>query len=83
MAELLDLAVAGEDAGAVGAELAVLVQDAELQREPEDVGDDLQGLVGLDAWAASPASRLISAKRGEASMFPWPMTSWMMSGSGV
>ena len=33
--------------------------------------------------AASPARRLTSAKRGLASMFPWPMTSWMMSGSGV
>src|SRR3954469_10003866 len=33
--------------------------------------------------AASPASRLSSANRGLASMFPWPMTSWTMSGSGV
>jgi hypothetical protein len=74
VAELLDLAVAGEDAGAVGLELAVLADDAELEREPEDVGDELQGLVGLDA---------AGGLAGQASMFPWPMTSWMMSGSGV
>src|SRR4051794_26856396 len=48
-AELLDLAVGREDAGAVGAQLAVLVHDAELEREPEDVGDELQPFVGLDA----------------------------------
>ena len=32
---------------------------------------------------AAPAARLSAANRGEPSMFPWPMTSWMMSGSGV
>ena len=49
LAELLDLAVAGEDPGSVGAQLAVLVDDAELDREPEDVGDELHALVGLGA----------------------------------
>ena len=33
-----------------------------------------------DAW---PAASVIRANRGEASWFPCPMTSWMMSGSGV
>ena len=33
--------------------------------------------------AASPASRLTSAMPGSASRFPWPITSWTMSGSGV
>ena len=69
--------------GAVGAQLAVLADDAELEREPEDVGDELQRLVGLHAAGGLAGRRLSSAKRGLASMLPWPMTSWMMSGSGV
>ena len=32
---------------------------------------------------ACPAASQIAAKRGLASWFAWPMTSWMMSGSGV
>ena len=56
-AELLDLAVGGEDAGAVGAHLAVLAQDAELDREPEDVGEELQRLVGLDALGGEARPR--------------------------
>jgi len=37
-AELVDLAVAGQDPGAVRAQLAVFDDDAELQREPEHAG---------------------------------------------
>src|SRR3954451_1142728 len=44
-AELLDLAVAREDPGAVRAELAVLDHYAELDREPEDLGKELDVLV--------------------------------------
>src|SRR3954447_1135088 len=46
-AELLDLPVGGEDAGAVGAQLALLVHHAELHREPEYVGDRLDRRVAL------------------------------------
>ena len=70
--------------GAVGAQLAVLAQDAELDREPEDVGER-PAAPRRSARAARPGRprRLSAAKRGLASRFPWPMTSWMMSGSGV
>ena len=44
---------------------------------------DLQRGLALHALVAAPAARLSAAKRGEPSMFPCPMTSWMMSGSGV
>ena len=47
-AELLDLPVGGEDAGAVGPDLAALADGAELQREPEDAREVLEGLTGLD-----------------------------------
>src|SRR3954447_10253360 len=48
-AELLDLAVAREDAGPARAQLLVLVKDAELDREPEDVGEELETGVTLAA----------------------------------
>src|SRR5680860_218567 len=48
-AELIDLAVAGQDARAVGAQLALLVEHPELDREPEHVGQELQALLGLTA----------------------------------
>ena len=83
VAELVHLAVARQDAGAVGLGLAVLGHDAELDGEPEHVGDELHRLVGLEPQAGLPAASVIAAKRGLASWFAWPMTSWMMSGSGV
>ena len=70
--------------GAVGAQLAVLAHDAELDREPEDVGDHLQRPPAVSTRrAASPARRLSSANWGSASRWPWPITSWIRSGSGV
>src|SRR4051812_17204701 len=48
-AELLDLAVAREDARAVGAQLAVLHHDTELDREPEDPGEERDVVVVLQA----------------------------------
>src|SRR5215471_9962858 len=45
-AELLDLAVGRQQAGAVGLELAALPHDPELEREPEDLGEPLERLVG-------------------------------------
>ncbi len=42
-AELLDLAIAREDPGAVCAELALFLDDdSELEREPEDLGEEQQ-----------------------------------------
>ena len=53
--------------GAVGAHLAVLAHDAELDREPEHVGEELQRLVGLHALGGQPglALDLGEARRGE------------------
>jgi len=47
--ELVHLAEAAEDAGAVGLDLAVLLDDPELHGEPEDVGDELHRVLGLQA----------------------------------
>jgi hypothetical protein len=61
-AELLDLAVRREDPRAVGAQLAVLPDDAELDREPEHVGEELQRGVGLDPLRGPPGQLV---ERGE------------------
>jgi hypothetical protein len=66
-AELLDLAVGAEDAGAIGAHVPLLADHAELDREPEDVGQELERLVGLDPLGGEPglALDLGEARRGE------------------
>ena len=48
LGDLLDLPVRGQQPGAVAADLTVLAKHAELQREPEHLGDELQCLGGLD-----------------------------------
>jgi len=82
-AELLDLAVARQDPGAVGAQLAVLDDDAELQREPEDARQEAQALDVAQALRRGARAAVQSPNVGVASRCPWPTTSWMMSGSGV
>ena len=83
VAELVHLAVARQDAGAVGLGLAVLRDDAELDREPEHVGDELHRLVALQPQAGLPGRLGDGGEARAGELFAWPMTSWMMSGSGV
>jgi hypothetical protein len=67
VAEGVELAERREDSGAIRLELAVLFDDAELERKPEDTREQPERLVGFDPPDALPTRRYKRATVGSAS----------------
>ena len=81
--EALGLADRRQDPRPVGAQLAVLstTPNSIVNQNTCDKKRSASSL--LVRSTASPTSRYSSAKVGSAIWLAWPITSWMMSGSGV